>query len=342
MPRPAFGAGPFSVRRLLARPLQQSDLMHAVSVVIPTCNRRDLLKDALETLRQQQTDAVFEVIVADNGGTDRTDEVVAQAAANGLAVRLVVEPRRGVSFARNTATRAALADNVAFMDDDELAAPDWIQTLVDALDAHPDIDFFFGRVRAACQLPAWATREMLGAVAVVDWGDEVRVVDDGHWMCALGGNMVCRRKALAKVGGWADYPRSQDRELTTRLLLGGHKGLYVPGMIVHHRIERERLTKAHFRRWHAMEGRMRAGYRFLELFDRDGRIRTPPANGHRVGGVSAFVYRALIKETRQWLGAIARAKPGDAFRHELQMRYLGSYIYRRLTAQDASRRSGAG
>jgi glycosyltransferase involved in cell wall biosynthesis len=108
----------------------------AVSVVIPTHNRRDLLLRTLHSvLRQRQVD--LSVIVVDDASAD--------GAAN--AVRDLRDPRvrvirhpvcRGVSRARNTGIEQVDTDWVAFVDDDDLWSPDKVRAQLDALERCPE------------------------------------------------------------------------------------------------------------------------------------------------------------------------------------------------------------
>jgi hypothetical protein len=172
---------------------------------------------------------------------------------------------------------------------------------------------------------------MWGPVSVIDRGPVPFRVSTTQWMCLPGGNAAWRREALLAMGGFStEYPRSQDRELLVRALLAGRIGLYVPDMLVYHRLEGRRLNKAHFRRWNRMEGRMRAGFAFEELFTRNGCMRPIPDHTQRVFGVCRFVYRAWLREL--WLYVVARllGRGDEAFRHEMRLIYFGSYIYTRI------------
>jgi glycosyltransferase involved in cell wall biosynthesis len=93
-----------------------------VTVVVPTHNRRDLLQLTLRTVLGQR-DVELEVVVVDDGSTDDTAPVVAGVADH--RVRLLRhDTPRGVSAARNRGIAEASGDWVAFVDDDDLWAPD--------------------------------------------------------------------------------------------------------------------------------------------------------------------------------------------------------------------------
>ena len=87
-----------------------------VSVIIPTFNRGYCLEESVRSVLQQSfTD--FELIVVDDGSTDKTLEVVARFPAVKL---LRLEENRGVSFARNRGMAVAEGDCIAFLDSDDL------------------------------------------------------------------------------------------------------------------------------------------------------------------------------------------------------------------------------
>ena len=91
----------------------------AVSVVIPTRNRADLLREALASVLAQ-TLLPFEVIVADDASTDATAEVVATF---GDAVQFVRQEHAGGSAARNLGVSRARGDLIALLDSDDTWHP---------------------------------------------------------------------------------------------------------------------------------------------------------------------------------------------------------------------------
>ena len=117
----------------------------AVSVVVPTHNRAELLPALLDALVAQRVHAIpYEILVIDNGSVDGTAAAVGAYASPWI--HYVFEPRPGVSNARNTGMQHAAAKLVAFLDDDLLPAGDWLLRLKDAMDAHPEADCVGGRI----------------------------------------------------------------------------------------------------------------------------------------------------------------------------------------------------
>src|SRR2546423_11986426 len=121
-----------------------------ITVVVPAYNEEGLIGRCLDSLAAQDFAGPFEVIVVDNGSTDRT-----AAVARERGVRVLCEPRKGVCFARQTGTLAAAAPLVANLDADSYAEPDWLSRLVADLDAAPDVVAVAGTVDYL-DAPGWA------------------------------------------------------------------------------------------------------------------------------------------------------------------------------------------
>jgi len=117
--------------------------MPAVTVIMPAYNVEPYVGEALRSvLAQTFTD--FEVVVVDDGSTDRTAEVVGACAAADARVRLVRQANRGLAGARNTALRMARGDLFALLDSDDLWEPDFLAEQVAILRQRPDVDIVTG------------------------------------------------------------------------------------------------------------------------------------------------------------------------------------------------------
>ena len=110
----------------------------AISVVIPTYRRPQLLQGLLDGLAAQDLDEPFEVIVVDDASGDRTRAVLADAARHVpyelTAIHL--EQNGGPARARNVGWRRAKAPLVAFTDDDCVPRPEWLRQLRAAAQHH--------------------------------------------------------------------------------------------------------------------------------------------------------------------------------------------------------------
>lgn len=121
-----------AARRSGAKRAIHSPVMPApgsVSILIAAHNRCDLLWQTLDSLRglERPPGIDVECLVIANACTDDTENVVNRASGNmPFPTRVVAEPRRGVSFARNRAVQESRHEVCAFIDSDCLADPRWL------------------------------------------------------------------------------------------------------------------------------------------------------------------------------------------------------------------------
>ena len=115
----------------------------SVSVVVPTLNEASGIGPLLESIHSQ-TYPIAEVVVADEGSTDGTREIV----ASDPAVTLVHNPLPHVAAGRNVALTRCTAEWVAFTDGDCRPARDWIENLMAAATSGPDVVGVGGRLTA--------------------------------------------------------------------------------------------------------------------------------------------------------------------------------------------------
>jgi glycosyltransferase involved in cell wall biosynthesis len=114
--------------------LQNQGPCPKVSVIIPTYNRSEMLKQAIDSVLAQGFDD-FELIVVDDGSTDNTEETLAACKGKIIYCR---QENRGVSAARNRGIGIASGELIAFLDSDDLWLPGKLSCQVDFFNSHPD------------------------------------------------------------------------------------------------------------------------------------------------------------------------------------------------------------
>jgi len=107
-----------------------------VSVIIPVYNGGRYLRAALESVFAQ-TYRPFEVIVVDDGSADDSG-VIAQSFPE---VRYIYQTNQGVAAARNNGLEAARGEYFAFLDQDDLWAPEKLKLQVEYLLSHPEVGY---------------------------------------------------------------------------------------------------------------------------------------------------------------------------------------------------------
>jgi succinoglycan biosynthesis protein ExoM len=234
-------------------------LAERVDVCICTY-RRASITSALESLAAQKLSGTVQinVIVADNDVTPSAQARVEVSAQDlGLDVRYVHAPAQNISVARNACIEASDAPWFAFMDDDEVAAPDWIERLLAARDG-ADVIFGVARARYGSTAPRWMVQVDLHSN---DAGREKRLVS------GYTSNVLIRRAivdahrlrfdpALGRIGG-------EDTIFFYDLYRLGARLKYAADALVMEDVEPHRQNL----RW-ILRRRYRAGQTHAHLIDR--------------------------------------------------------------------------
>ena len=115
-----------------------------VSVVVPAYNAAEFLEATMQSVLDQSYPH-WEMLVVDDGSSDRTPQVVQQKAAEDSRIRLISQRNQGVSVARNVGVSQAKGDIVAFLDADDRWMPDKLATHVEFMQTHPEASASFAR-----------------------------------------------------------------------------------------------------------------------------------------------------------------------------------------------------
>jgi len=202
----------------------------AVTVVVPTRGRAAYLEVTLESLRRQRTRTPHELLVVDDGATDATPHVADQD-----GVRLIRHgERRSLNAARNTGLREAAAPLVAFVDDDVLVPPGWLDALVEGAERHPDAEAFGGPIRARFEghVPHGCGRED-PPITTLDLGSQ-----DVEAEMVWGANFAVRRSAVDRVGEFdesLDRAHGDEEDWLLRLRAAGGRIIYLAEAGLEHR-----------------------------------------------------------------------------------------------------------
>lgn len=235
----------------------------SVSVVLCTFNRAESLRETLVSLGQQRTGTLsWQIVVVDNNSSDQTRSVCDQF-RDKLPLHYVFEPRQGKSFALNRGVQAATEALVAFTDDDVTLDPDWISMLWDAARRNSQCTIFGGRIfpHWLTPPPAWLVKHantlLRGPAVCFDLGNTEQPYTGTFW----GANLAIRRVVFGTYTFREDLGpnpvqgvRGEETDLQKRLLADGHKALYVPTAIAHHRNPSERMTERYVRHWFTGHG----------------------------------------------------------------------------------------
>ena len=240
----AYGNRPVEVR-----------LLALITAVVCTRNRCGLLQHAIDSLvTQSLAREKYEILVVDNGSTDQTGELVRDRARQLGNLHYTFEAKSGLSNARNAGLERAQTPLVAFMDDDAMASPRWLEAICEVFKhRHPQPGVVCGPVQPewGAPRPQWLTDNWLPFYSVINWSMEARCLGADEWV--VGANFAVPRYLAMKCGGFDTSLGRQgtvllsDEEFafTEQLRHAGYEIFYDPAVSVNHYIHPERLS----RRW---------------------------------------------------------------------------------------------
>jgi glucosyl-dolichyl phosphate glucuronosyltransferase len=240
-----------------------------LTVAICTHNRSKLLARTLESLTRVAVPpgATWEVVVVDNASTDATPATIRRFETS-LPLRPVMEPRTGLSHARNAAIDAAGGEYIIWIDDDVIVDRRWMAAYREAFSRWPTASFFGGPIVPLFEgaPPSWlgrAMRHVGAAYAALDLGRDPRVFDEET--LPYGANLVIRladqRRHLydARLGRkGSTLLAGEEWAVLHALLAEGATGRWVPGAKVHHVIPPGRQTIRYLRRYYRSNGASQA------------------------------------------------------------------------------------
>jgi glycosyltransferase involved in cell wall biosynthesis len=248
-----------------------------ISAVICTHNRAGYLKMAMQSLiRQTLPKDQYEIIVVDNASTDGTRQVLGsryQVSGSRCQVlgdrykdrsetsnlkpstynlKYIYEPILGLSQARNTGWKNAQGEYVAYLDDDAVSAPDWLEKIIKAFESiNPQPGCIGGKVEPVWEAPrpAWLADKLLGQLAIVDWGDQPRLITKEEWLA--GANIAYPKRLLEEIGGFSvklgrignKLLSMEENLMRLELEKRNYKLYYDANIAVKHHIPASRLTK---------------------------------------------------------------------------------------------------
>jgi len=164
-----------------------------VSVVMPVFNRERFVGEAVQSILSQ-TFANLELIVVDDGSTDRTSEILRSFADPRLHV--IRQENRGIGAAMNTGLRAVRGEYVARLDSDDVWLPDMLEAQLRVLEAHPHAGLVYARAQGM---------EHDGTPHHSTWGIPQRYPDDSlrsmlYGDCTCNITIVARRACFERGG----------------------------------------------------------------------------------------------------------------------------------------------
>lgn len=171
-----------------------------ISIVVPAFNEERPLPWCLESLKNQDYEGDYEIIVVDNASTDGTARVAQEFGAT-----VEVCDRRGVVYARQAGAEAASGDIIVQADADTVYPPDWLSRIARHFSVHPNSVALTGAYHYQDPSPWWARIEYFArhTTNLLSW------LYQTHPALVSGANFAFRREAFVNAGGYDEnsfYP----------------------------------------------------------------------------------------------------------------------------------------
>lgn len=198
-----------------------------ISIIIPTFNSAKVLQKCLESLTNQTIRSEgYEVIVVDDGSTDRTKDTVAK-----YPVKYLYQQNSGPAAARNHGAEQAQGEIVLFTDADCEPQPNWIEEMVKPMD-DPQVIGVKG---------AYKTRqkELVARLVQIEYEHKYERMKKFKYIDFIDTYSAgYRENIFLKYGGFDErYPKAsvEDQEFSFRLSHDGYKMVFNPEAVVYHK-----------------------------------------------------------------------------------------------------------
>lgn len=236
-----------------------------ISVVIPTCGRPALLFDCIDSIINGRFDD-YEILVIDQNDKSKLQDHLPQHFPDEMRLRYYFLNQAGASRARNFGIQEAKGGIVAFIDDDAIADPMWLQAIHDIFkNGTTPPDLIAGRIEPMwpCKRPEWFPQEREFLLGLYNIGEDVCLMPPNDQ--PIGANMAGARQVIQSLGGFDErlgfnYFRKhpmltgEDAMLGQRARQAKYLLCYHPQAKVFHKISELKLTKRYFLRRHFWEG----------------------------------------------------------------------------------------
>ncbi len=234
-------------------PASENGVPH-ISICVCTYKRPPLLKRLLQELIRQETGGLFSysIVVADNDEARSAAATVEELrAGSAVSIAYCVEPKRNIARARNKVVAHALGEYVAFIDDDEFPAPEWLVKLFRTCNEY-QVDGVLGPVRRHFDEtpPAWFKKSSIYDRAVNQTGKPV------EWEDARTGNVLLRRRVIAGEASpfRPEFRAGEDQDFFRRKVEMGFVFVWSADAVVYEAIPPARWKRSYILRKAALQG----------------------------------------------------------------------------------------
>jgi cellulose synthase/poly-beta-1,6-N-acetylglucosamine synthase-like glycosyltransferase len=228
------------------RLIDKQPFLPPVSIMIPARDEELVIQETIDRLlKLDYPTENFEIIVINDGSTDRTAEIVNRNQKSDSMIRLINLPAgktgHGKAYVLNTGLNYCTHDLVAIYDADNRPEPSSLKYLIPHLLDSKQTGAVIGKFRTINRKKNWLTRWINIETLAFQW-----ILQAGRYylsnLCILPGtNYVIRKSVLQECGGWDEGAITEDSELSVRIYQKGYKIKFVP-LAVTWEQEPEKLT----------------------------------------------------------------------------------------------------
>jgi glycosyltransferase involved in cell wall biosynthesis len=304
-----------------------------VTVVIPAYNAEDTVAEAIRSALSQSGWSI-ELIVVDDGSTDRTLHIAREATAGHPHARVLAQANSGTAGALNAGFRAARGEFVAALGADDQLTLDYLSAMAAFVERNPGYDIYGPDI--------WLVRPDGLKRRAFGW-KRPRSLTLGQILprsLISGGGTFIRRALFERLGGFRQIRHSEDYDFWLRALASGAKHVYVPAPLYLYRQapgqKTSKYVATHESNIHSIEF-------LLESFDLDVATRELAAaaiaarreqveRAHALGGKTEY---QVISETAassldRMRGALGRLLPERAADRVMRILYSLRWVVRPL------------
>lgn len=224
------------------------------SIVICTYNRKNLLKETLNSLIKQSFDHdLCEILIVDNNSTDGTENICSDFIKDnpGIHIRYVLEENAGLSYARNRGIKEAQAELISFIDDDVIVSRTYASEVINFFKNHPTALALGGKIlpNYESEKPKWMSVFLEPLMSVIDLGKKERIFPKGKF--PVGANMIFKKDVFDKIGLFntnlgrkgKNMLGGEEKDIFNRINKIEGEVWYSPKPWIYHYVPDNRLTK---------------------------------------------------------------------------------------------------
>lgn len=216
--------------------------MPKVSVIIPTYNMAKFVSSAVNSVLSQ-TYKYFEVIIVNDGSTDRTREVLKRYKKH-RKIKIINQSNKGLACSRNTGIKLSKGKYIAWLDADDIWRRDFLEIAVALLESHKEISFVHANLyRFKENVNDAKSRILLFDVSKVSETTLIKKILLGSYH--VNNTQVIKKECIQDIGMFDERLSKrgcEDLDLWLRMLRK-YKSVYINKPLIYYRQNLEGMSK---------------------------------------------------------------------------------------------------